>query len=106
MALRAWGTTTVCRWGLLCPVLRGAPVWHRFCNRSLFNSNKKDLGLESLLGTQDTFPNDTTKAGTRPTFPDRTHQCASGIWGLLVCHLDGCTGSSRVLLYLSTHRHP
>jgi hypothetical protein len=28
--------------------------------------------------------NDDTRAGTRLTFLSRTHQCVSGIWGLLV----------------------
>ena len=48
--------------------------------------------------------NDTTNVGTRPTFLGRTHQCvlASGSYS---CHSDLCLGSSRVLLYLSTHRH-
>ena len=27
--------------------------------------------------------NDATRAGTRPTFLGRTHQCVSGVWGLL-----------------------
>ena len=27
---------------------------------------------------------DATRAGTRPTFLGRTHQCVSGLWGLLV----------------------
>jgi hypothetical protein len=28
--------------------------------------------------------NDATRAGTRPTFLDRTHGCVSAIWGLFV----------------------
>jgi hypothetical protein len=28
--------------------------------------------------------NENTEAGTRPTFLGQTHQCVSGIWGLLV----------------------
>jgi hypothetical protein len=31
--------------------------------------------------------NDATRAGTRPTFLGRTHQCVSGVWGLLVTAL-------------------
>jgi hypothetical protein len=31
--LQAWGPTAVFRWGLLRPMLRGAPVWHRFADR-------------------------------------------------------------------------
>jgi hypothetical protein len=30
---------------------------------------------------------DATRAGTRPTFLGRTHQCVSGVWGLLVTAL-------------------
>jgi hypothetical protein len=65
-------------------------------------TSKNESKFEALLVAGP--PNDTAKAETRP-FPGRTHQCVSGIWGLIVCPPDDCSGSSRVLLCLSNHRH-
>ena len=60
--------------------------------------SKDESGLEAVP------QNDTTNAGTRPTFLGRAHQCVSGICELLVCP-DDRSGSSRVSSYLSIHRH-
>jgi hypothetical protein len=42
---------------------------------------------ESNLEAAPQNDSDTARVGTRPTFLGRTHQCVSGIWGLLVVAL-------------------
>jgi hypothetical protein len=84
-------------------MLRGGPGLASLLSRlyliSLMNkadlaqaTSKKGSEFEALFETDPS--NYTTKAGTRPTSSDRTHQCVSVIWELLVCRSDDCLGSS------------